>query len=491
MNKFSFNKKVLCAAVVASLGGLSVGGANAAVSTFASELPVGSTFAVGAWAPSITAYSPTTANPLYLTFTLTNGASWSALTAASLTCSAGLGSAVQTAGHISLAAGGAGTAVATFVVTGVSAGAMLNSCEITNGNVVAGSTISFGETVSAVYGNSLAVATTNSTALTSAASMFSNTTTASTNTALVQTGFITFSTANAVAGSNATTAKIGSFALQLNSSLLSTGQSARGAGPGGMTAMVTAITISLAGTPLAAANQTTGGMYITYDSAAVAAGSATCAGTKLVSATTAAGVNITFSAVSPDPGAGATSGYVYAVCMGVSGAVIPEGTITVGVVGTPNTDPVNANGSAYQISTLIASGTTVGTITHNGASTTVLNLPRAAEAAAGGDSGFLRVYNNSSLAGPVTVTIYSQGATGQTVFTPLVQNCELSSSLDANGALVLPVSSIVSTCGFTEPATGRYRMDVMGAFPTMRAQAFARSANVLTNISADTSSAGN
>lgn len=490
INKFSLNKKALVVAMAATLGGFAAGNANAAVSTFASELPVGSTFTVGSWAHAVTSFAPTTANPLYLTYNLTNGASFAAaLTSTSLVCSAVAGgtTGALTPANIQLVAGGAlGTAQATFLVTAITAAAMMVGCTLTNGTVVAGSTISFGETVSAVYGNGLSPSTTNSTALTSAASMFSNTTTAATNTAMVQTGFITFSTANAVAGSTVTTAKVGSFALQLNGALLSTGSPANTMT--GISSYATAITISLAGTPLAAANQTTGGMYITYESAAAVAGSATCAGTKLVSATTAAGVNITFSAVSL---AGATSGYVFAVCMGVSGAVIPAGTITVGVVGTPNTDPVNANGSAYQIGTLIAAGTTVGTITHNGASSTLLNLPRSAETLAGGDAGFLRVYNTSSLAGPVAVTIYSQGATGQTVFTPVVTNCTLSSSLAGNGALVMSVAQIVSTCAFTEPTSGRYRMDLVGSFPTMRAQGFARSANVLTNISSDTSTVGN
>lgn len=470
------NKKVLYVAVVATLG-LVASGANAAVATYGSELAAGSDLASNTWNTLVTPFAPTTANPLYLTFKLTNGASFNTLTSASLVCTGVVAgtSGVLTPGNIQLAAGGAGTGFATFVVTAISAAGMMEGCTITNGTAHVGSwPVSVGETVSAVYGNALATPTMDSTALYSAASLFTNTVTAAANTALVATGFISFSTANAVAGSNSTTAKLGGFKLLLNSNLLSDGALANASALSGI---VTAITISLAGTPLAAANASTGSIFITYNSAAAAAGSATCADTILVSA--AAGASITFSAVSPSPAAGATSGYVYAACMGVSGAVIPVGTITVGVAGVANNDVV---GTAYQIGSLIAAGTTIGTITHNGASTTVLNLPRSIDP----DAGFLRVYNTSSLAGNVAVTIYSQAGG-----TPLVQNCALTPSLAANGVLVMSVAQVVSTCGFTEPASGRYRMDLVGAFPTMRAQGLVRSAGVLVNVGGDTSTNNN
>jgi hypothetical protein len=475
------NKKALYVAVVATLG-LVASGANAAVNAYGSELPAGSDFASNTWNTLVTAYAPTTANPLYLTFKLTNGASFNTLVSSSLVCTGVVAGAsgVLTPANIQLAAGGAGTGFATFVVTAISAGGMMEGCTITNGTALVGTwPASVGETVSAVYGNALATPTTDSTSLYSASSLFSNTTNADTNTAMVATGFISFNTAfNTAAALTSTTARLGQFGLLLNSNLLSTGLAANQTA---VTAIVSAITISLAGTPLAAAStkNSTGSIFITYNSSV--AGGATCADTLLVSAA-AGSTNITFTAVSPSPAAGATSGYVYAACMGVSGAVIPAGTITVGVAGVANTDPLNPNGSAYQIGSLIAAGTTIGTITHNGASTTVLNLPRGADTTT---PATLRVYNTSNLAGAVSVTIYNQSGVA------VASNCQLTSSLVGNGVLAMSVASIVSACSFTEPTSGRYRMDVVGAFPTMRAQAMALSNGVLTNIGGDTSTSNN
>jgi len=475
------NKKALYVAVAASFGIGAVANANAAAVTFASELPPTSSLAGTTWVAPTTAFAPSTANPLYLTFGLTAGSSFQTLSTASLACNgltSGLTSAVTTAGMITLAAGGVGTAFATFIVTASSASVQISSCTITNKTALLGSSwpATVNETVSAVYGNAVAPSTTNSTALYTAASMFTNTVTTLTNTALVATGFITFGvTANT--GTVASTAKIGNFKLLLNATNLSNGNAANGTA---LTATVTAITVSLGGTPLVASNgnATSGGLYITYDSAV--AGTATCAGTILVSA---AGGNsaITFSAVAPAAG-GATSGYIYGVCMDVSGAVIPSGTITVGVVGTPNTDPSSVNASAYQISSLIASGTTLGTITRNGSSTEVLNLPPSTNA----DAGYLRVYNNSTGAGAVTITVYNEAGTA------LATTCTLSSSLAAQATMVQPVSAIEAACSITPPASGRYRAVVSGAFSTLRAQGMARNANgTLLNNSGDTSGMGN
>ncbi len=471
----TMNKKALYIAVAASLGAGAVANANAAATMYASELPATSSLASATWVAPTTSFAPSTANPLYLTFSLSSGASFQTIANTSLACN-GLTSAVTTAGMITMAAGGVGTAFATFIVTASSASVQISSCTITNGTALLGTTwpTTLTESVSAVYGSNVAPSTTNSTALYSGQSMFTNTAVALTNTALVATGFITFGT-TANTGSTTTTAKIGNFSITLNPTPLSNGNAANGTA---LTATVTAIAISLAGAPLAASNAgaTSGAVFITYDSAA--AGTATCAGTKLVSA--AGGVStISFSAIAPAAG-GATSGYTYGVCMTVSGATIPSGTITVGVTGTPNTDPSSVNGSAYQISTLIAAGTTIGTITRNGSSTEVLNLPPSTNV----DAGYLRVYNNSPAAGAVTVTVYNEAGTA------LATTCSLG-VLAAQGTMVNSVASIESTCGITPPATGRYRVVVNGAMATLRAQGLARTGGVLTNLSADTSNGAN
>jgi hypothetical protein len=108
-------------------------------------------------------------------------------------------------------------------------------------------------------------------------------------------------------------------------------------------------------------------------------------------------------------------------------------------------------------------------------------MPRSTDT----DVGYLRVYNTSSLAGPVTVTVYNSDGTS------LASNCTLSSSLAANTALVMTAAQIESACSFAAPSSGRYRLDLAGAFPTMRAQAMVRSNNVMTNISSDSSSGNN
>ena len=117
------NKKALQWAVAAAFSGVAAVGAQAATGV-ASEIPPSSQLAGTTWVVPTTLYAPTTANPLYLNFSLTGGASF--VSAPALACNATSGAGLSgtiNAGFIQLAAGGAGTAVATFVVTSVSAGA--------------------------------------------------------------------------------------------------------------------------------------------------------------------------------------------------------------------------------------------------------------------------------------------------------------------------------------------------------------------------------
>src|SRR5439155_3578998 len=104
------------------------------------------------------------------------------------------------------------------------------------------------ETVVLTYGNNLAPTGTNSTALLAASSFFSNAVTAGVNTATVGSGFVSFSTTTNTA-TTTYTARVGKIYLKINDNSVSTGAPASNYG---LFTYTTAITISVAGTPLAA-----------------------------------------------------------------------------------------------------------------------------------------------------------------------------------------------------------------------------------------------
>ena len=454
-----FNKKILSLAVVASFGGLMASQANAALSTNGSELPATNvlTPTTTTWTRTLTTFAPTNANPLYITYSLSGGANYSA--SPTLACS-GTGDASVYPTAAVLAAGGAGNSVATFTVTGlVTAGVSITSCTITNGAISAVNwPTGITESYSATYGNNLAPATVGSTALFAASSIFTNVMTATTNLSPVASGFISFT-------GGVTTAQIGSINILINANVADGGNAANTTG---LSNYVTGVTFSLAGTPLAFSPR----VYVTQTAAT---GPATCASPVTVSAVGAS--TITFSGFVPSTSANV----YYAVCMAVTGQVIPTGTITFGMA-----TPGAADGAAtpatgtFQITSLYATGTTLGTITHNGASTEVLNLPPSTNA----DAGFLRIYNNSTLSGAVTATVYNEAGTA------LATNCALG-TLAAQNTLSMAASTLESTCSITPPATGRYRIVVNGAFSSMRAQSLARTGGVLVNMSPDTSNGSN
>lgn len=452
-----FNKKILSIAVAASLGGFVATQANAALSTNGSELPATNvlTPTTTTWNFPTTSYNPSTANPLYITFSLSAGANFSANPTLSCSYSAAGGTAVA------MAAGGAGNTLATFIMSGtMTAGALITGCTITNGAISAvGWPNGITESYSASYGNNVAPATVASTALFAASSIFTNLVTAMTNLSPVASGFVSFT-------GGTTTAQIGSINILINGNIVDGGNAASTTG---LSNYVTGVTFSLAGAPLAASPR----VYVTQTAAT---GPATCASPVAVSAVGAA--TITFSGFVPTNSANLN----YAVCMVVTGAVIPAGTITFGMAtpGAADGAATPATG-AFQITSLYAAGTTLGTITHNGASTEVVNLPPSTNA----DSGFLRVYNNSSLSGNVTATVYSEAGSA------LATNCVLG-SVTAQNTLVMSAATLESTCSITPPATGRYRITLAGAFSSMRAQALARTGSgVLVNMSGDTSGSGN
>src|SRR5207248_4457423 len=103
----------------------------------------------------------------------------------------------------------------------------------------------------------------------------------------------------------------------------------------------------------------------------------------------------------------------------------------------------------------------------------------------GGDQGFLRIYNTSTSAGAVTTNIYVDGRSDGTSAL-LGTSCQLASSLAGKSALVMSMTQLetaIVACGGAIPPSGRYRLEINGVFPTMRTQAYVRSAGVPSNVS--------
>lgn len=471
------DKKLLYCAVVAALGGAGAAGANAAVSVVAAELAPGSQIAAGAFANATTPYAPTASDPLYIQFSLTNGASW--LANPGLACSgasAGGAGAIAPA-NVVLVAGGAGTAFVTYVITAISAAAQVTSCTLTNGNIQVDAwpnTIT--EKVVFTYGGNLTPTGMNSTALLAASSLFSNAITAGVNTAAVSSAFVSFSTTTNTA-TTMYTARIGTIDVRVNDNLLAT---ASPANANGLVTYASALLVSVFGAPLAAATN----VFIT---SAGGGTSATCAGT--VKASMPGNSGIGFSAFAAPNSDSAT----YAVCMSVSGGTpIPAGNITLSMTAVANLDQVHPTFAPYQVGMLFGlPQPTLGRITRDGSSTTVLSLPRSADA--GGDQGFLRIYNTSTGTGAVTANIYVDGRSdGSSAL--LAMNCPFASALAGKSALILSMTQVESAlvaCGAAIPSSGRYRLEINGVFPTMRAQAYVRTGGILTNVSPDTPSDGN
>lgn len=223
---------------------------------------------------------------------------------------------------------------------------------------------------------------------------------------------------------------------------------------------------------------------------ALASGSITVAGASLVATKATAGVWL--STGSPCSTAGAGIGSVAGgtnsvtfntglsaqilsagvnICMQFDGVTaVPAGSITATMSGTPVANYSLPSNSAM----------TMMTVSRNGSSTEVVNLPPSTNA----DAGYLRVYNNSSVSGAVTVTVYNEAGTA------LATGCSLG-TLAGQSTMSTSVASLETTCSITPPATGRYRAVLNGAFSSMRAQGLARTAGVLVNLSADSSSSSN
>jgi len=210
-----------------------------------------------------------------------------------------------------------------------------------------------------------------------------------------------------------------------------------------------------------AASKVTGGVFLTNAAGCISAGAANTI------ATAAGGANpVTFTGLTPDQ----LSAGVF-VCVQLNGTTaVPASSITAQFGGTPLSGRTLPSTSAM----------TLMNITRNGASTEVLSMP----ASTNSDAGFLRVTNNSALAGTLTATVYNEAGTALSTL------CNLG-TLASNATSVFSMGSIETTCAITPLTSGRYRLVLNGAFPTMRAQAMVRAAGVLVNVSSDTSQNGN
>jgi len=455
---------VLRLAVLAALTAGSMG-ANAALIAqdaaaftavkFASESPTTGTtltattqFTVGS---TTTSFAPTAGQSLQVTVDLTGGAKFVA--APTMTCRDGTAGNNSAAGTLNLGGAGSNQAVFTLASAAWGTAAQISQCVVTATTVsVTGAHADVNMGLSYLYGN-LASSQASGALITFVTGLSAGKAVGADVVALVTGGFL------AVSGGSASTV------INVGDAFWNGNGTANSATLGSTVELGTILgatsgTITVAGNALQAAKATAGVFLVT---AAANCTDGTAGGAQAV-ATAAGGASpITFTGLTPsDISAGLS------VCVQFNGSTaIPEGSITATVGGTALT--------GYSLPA--ATTQTLMTVSRNGSSASVMNMPRSTDT----DAGFLRVYNTSSLAGAVTATVYDQAGTA------LATNCSLSSSLASQAALVMSAAQIETACGFTVPTTGRYRLELAGAFPSMQAQMFARSAGVLTNITSFTS----
>lgn len=437
-------------AVLAALAGTSVG-AFAAASPVANELQTTKTLtSVPRSFSATTAFSPSSSQALQITINLSNNSKF--VTAPVVTCTTKATSAsADVAGGVGaskitpvLSLGGAGATQAVFSSTTASS-AQIKSCLVTARSIsVTGAHTSVVESITFKYGT-LASSTVNNTLISWASGVSASAVTKKTVTAKVTAGFNKFAAGQTVVTGGAVKA-LGVTAGQASTANIGS--------RGNLGSYISTASITFSGAPLAS-TKTTAGVFV------VSAGKACATGNKLAGTSAKAGASsVSFALTPTQVSAGVASCFAYS---GTSS--IPAGTITATLGGTAKTGMTMPTFTAKDVLE----------VTRDGSSLSLLNMPRSTDT----DAGFLRVYNTSTIAGAITATIYDQNGTA------LVSNCSLSSSLAAGAALVMSAAQIETACGFTVPTTGRYRLEIAGAIPTMKGQMFARSAGVLTNVSAD------
>jgi hypothetical protein len=436
-------------AVLAALAGTSVG-AYAASSPVASELETTKTIAgIPRSYSATTAFAPSSAQPLQITINLSNNSKF--VTAPKVTCTtkatSGSADAAVAASKITpvLSLGGAGATQAVFSSTTASS-AQIKSCLVTAASIsVTGAHANVVESITFKYGT-LASSTVSNTLITWASGVSAQAVTKATVTAKVTAGFNKFN-----AGQTVVTGGVVK-ALGVTAGKASTATITKA---GNLGTYFNTATITFSGTPLGAA-KATAGVFV------VAAAAACATGNKLAGTSAKGGASsVSFKLTPTQVSAGVRSCFAYS---GTS--AIPAGTITAALSFTAKT---NMTAPTFTSKDVLE-------VTRDGSSVSLMNMPRSTDT----DQGFLRVYNTSTIAGAITATIYNQSGTA------LATNCSLSSSLAAGAALVMSAAQVETACGIN-PAnvTGRYRMDIAGAIPSMKAQMFARSGGVLTNVTAD------
>ena len=448
MNKTTNN--ALRLAVLAALAGSSVA-AYAASTPRANELPNTVTLsAIPKTFSATTAFAPSSSQPLQITINLNNNTKFGSAPAVRCTVGATSASAFgfTTAAATTkqsiipvLSLGGNGSTQAVFAST-TAATAQIKSCVVSAAVLsVTGAHASVVESITFKYGN-LASSNVSNTLVTWTSGVSAQAVTKRTVTAKVTAGFNKFS-AGATLVSGGLSKAIPVSATQANTAA---------GGKGLLSAYLASGSITFAGTPLAAAKATAGVFVV--------ATAATCSTANKLATAKGGAASVSFKLTPAQVSAGVRGCFVYS---GTS--AIPAGTITATLGSVAKTDyanPTFASADALEI-------------TRDGSSLSLLNMPRSTDT----DAGFLRVYNTSTIAGAITATIYDQNGTA------LASNCSLSSSLAAGAALVMSAAQVETACGFTVPTTGRYRLEIAGAIPTMKGQMFARSSGVLTNVSAD------
>jgi len=433
---------VLRLAVLAALAGTSVGAY--AADPVANELPTSTTINnVTRSFALTTGFSPSATQPLQVTVSLSGNSKFGKNPI--VTCSTATTSALgATAITLNLSLGGNGANNAVFSTTSAVSGKQIKSCFVTATAIqVTGAHATVVETITFKYGN-LASSTVTKNLITWNSGVSAKAVNKNSVVAKVTAGFNKFTGGATVTAGGIVQALPKAFA---SASTATIGKI------GAMGTYLSSATITFAGAPLAQA-KSTAGVYIV-------SGGKVCSTANRIGSAKGGASTVTFRTVPGNASAGIKGCFAYSGTSAIS-----AGTITATLGGVAKTN--------FSVPTFTSAD--VLEITRDGSSVSLVNMPRSTDT----DTGFLRVYNNSSIAGAITATIYDQNGTA------LTSNCSLSSSLASQAALVMSAAQIETACGFTVPTTGRYRLEIAGAIPSMQAQMFARSAGVLTNITSFT-----
>jgi hypothetical protein len=469
---------ILRLAIAAMFAGGAVG-SHAAVNLnsptavkFASELPTtgldlfNNTTTGGTdlnFSATVTTFTPSVGQSLQVTVNLSNGATFSGNP--TLTCNvgtaagAGLGDVVT--GVLNLGGNGTAQSVYTIAQTAIVAqvttsGSISTSCMVSASaiTVASGAHTDIKASITYQYGT-LSSSTVSGSVITWAKGVSGWVTGATTLTAMVTGGFVTFT------NTSTTTGAFGNVYYQGNGTarLDSTGLKASA------TDNLTSASITLGGNTLAVAK--TGGVYL------VTAGDVCTAGTPVASANAAA--SVTFGSTAGVTVAQLVTGYK--ACISVNGtSAIPAESITVSLTGNVNT--------GYSANVSLPSST-IATIIRNGSATRALNIPAANNA----DQVFIRITNTSTLAGKVYGTLYDQSGNVLGTSNSVLADA---ATFVPNATVVFAASDLKTKLGIASDWSGRAQLQITAETTAIRAQNTIRASNgTLVNVGGDTSSNNN